>query len=71
MSNNVLNHGKKIAAVVFLMTAVAVSAQAPVPPKGLHPGPGMEKPKPEMLKEITTLTGTVSKMSANDDFVSV
>lgn len=69
MNNNFLNQGKKIAAVVFLMTAVAVSAQSPVPPKGPHPGPGMEKPKPETLKEITTLTGTVSKMSANDDFV--
>lgn len=69
MNNNVLNQGKKIAAVVFLMTAVAVNAQAPVPPKGPHPGPGMEKPKPEMLKEITTVSGTVSKMVANDDFV--
>lgn len=67
MNNNVLNQGKKIVAVVFLMAAIGVNAQAPVPPKG--PDPGMEKPRPEPLKEITTLTGTVSKISANDDFV--
>lgn len=67
MNNNVLNHGKKIMAFVFFMTAAGINAQAPVPPKG--PDPGMEKPKPGPLREITTLSGTVSKMSANDDFV--
>ncbi|WP_146944325.1 hypothetical protein [Chryseobacterium hagamense] len=67
MNSNVLNHGKKIVAVVFLMAAVGINAQAPVPPKG--PNPGMEKPKPGPLREMTTLSGTVSKMSANDDFV--
>jgi len=67
MNSNVLNQGKKIAAVVFLMTAVIVNAQAPVPPK--DPRPGMEKPRPEALKEITTISGTVSKMNTNDDFV--
>lgn len=70
MNNHFLNQGKKIAAVVLVMTAAIVNAQAPVPPKGPHPAPGMEKPRPEeMLKEITTLSGTVSKMSANNDFV--
>jgi len=67
MNNNVLNQGKKIAAIVILMTAAGVNAQAPVPPKG--PDPGMEKPKPGPLKELTTISGTVSKMSTNDDFV--
>lgn len=67
MNKNVLSQGKKIVAVVFLMTAAGMHAQAPVPPEG--PNPGMEKPKPEMLKEIRTVSGTVSRMSANDDFV--
>ncbi len=71
MNNNVLNQGKKIAAAVFLMTAVVVNAQTklPVPPK--DPKPGMEKPgpRPDALREITTLSGTVSKMITNDDFV--
>lgn len=67
MNNNVLDQGKKIVAAVFLMTAVVVNAQAPVPPK--DPRPGMEKPGPKELKEITTISGTVSKLKTNDDFV--
>ncbi len=73
MNNTVLNQGKKIVALVFLMTAVVVNAQAqpPVPPK--DPRPGMERPepgpRPDEVREITTLSGTVSKMSTNDDFV--
>lgn len=67
MNNNVLDQGKKIAAAVFLMTAVVVNAQTPVPPK--DPRPGMEKPGPQALKEITTISGTVSKLKTNDDFV--
>ena len=80
MNNNVLNQGKKVVAAVFLMTAtVVVNAQepAPLPPPAPRPGmekpgierPGMERPAPEALREITTITGTVSKMTANDDFV--
>ncbi len=67
MNNNVLKSGKKIVTVVFLMTAAVVNAQAPVPPS--EPRPGMERPRPDALKEITALTGTVSKMAVNDDFV--
>lgn len=67
MNDNVLNKGKKLIAAVFLMTAVVVNAQAPIHPK--EPRPGMEKPRHEVLKEITTISGTVSKMTANDDFV--
>ncbi|MDQ1095247.1 UNVERIFIED_CONTAM: hypothetical protein QE387_001277 [Pseudacidovorax intermedius] len=71
MNNNVLNQGKKLAAAVFLMAAVVVNAQAqaPVPPKDPRPGIERPGPGPDALKEITTLSGTVSKMVTNDDFV--
>jgi len=67
MKKNVLNSGRKIAVAVFLMTAVVTNAQAPVPPS--EPRPGMERPRPETIREISTLTGKVSKMAVNDDFV--
>lgn len=67
MKNNVLDSGRKIAAAVFLMTAVVANAQAPVPPSG--PRPGMERPGPETIREISTVIGKVSKMAVNDDFV--
>ncbi|AZB07346.1 hypothetical protein EG344_00070 [Chryseobacterium sp. G0162] len=67
MKNNALTSGKKIAVTLFLMTAIVSNAQIPVHP--LEPQPGMERPKPEALKEITTVKGTVSKMAVNDDFI--
>lgn len=67
MKNNVLNSGRKIAAALFLMTAVTANAQAPAPPS--KPRPGMERPSPAEIREISTVTGKVSRMAVNDDFI--
>ncbi|MFY1046101.1 hypothetical protein [Chryseobacterium sp. GP-SGM7] len=55
--------------MVFLITAAVANAQTqpPVPPANPHPG--MERPRPDALREITTITGTISKMTVNDDFI--
>lgn len=67
MKNNVLNSGKKIAVALFLMTAVVANAQALVRPSESRPG--MERPRPETIREISTMSGKISKMTVNDDFV--
>ena len=69
MKNSVLNQGKDvILATLLLVTATSANAQLadkPIEP----PRPGMERPRPEAIKEITTISGTVSKLATNDDFV--
>lgn len=66
MKNKILNSGK-IVIVGFLMAAEFTNAQPPV--HQLDHRHVIERPRPDILKEITTVSGTVSKMAVNEDFV--